>query len=523
MTSAARGRPAYFVGPWDLNRDLSCVPQRPADGTVVLVESRAKSQALPYHRKKLVFVLSAMHHFAAELREAGFDVHIVNASTYVEGIASHVESHGSTCIVALEPREWGLSRAFDQAVADNRWGVPLDRHDDGGPGGHFLLSRAEFRDWAGDRARLRMADFYKWMRIRTGYLVKNKKPEGGKWSFDAENRKPARGHSPPEIPRCEPDAMTRQQIDRVAKWKGHWGEAEGFSWPVTRQDALRHLDIFFEHRAESFGRFQDAMLAEQPFMWHSLISPAMNVGLLSPREVCERIVNEYASGRIPLASAEGLLRQILGWREFIRGVYWRRMPELRAANLLDAQRPLPDFFWEPDATDMTCLRESIGQVKETGYAHHIQRLMVQGNFALLAGVHPLEISHWFWAAFVDAYEWVELPNVHGMAVFADDTFTTKPYAASGKYIQRMSDYCGRCPYDVKARHGAGACPFNPLFWSFMHRHRDRLEANPRLRMLYRNWDRLDDREQKNTLESAEKLLSSYVPAEPAWRFRDDEG
>ena len=446
--------PAYFVAPWDLNRELACVPPQPDAGSVVLVESRAKGAALPYHRKKLVLVLSAMRHFAEELEADGFDVEIVNAPTYVDGIRRHVEARRSSRVVAMEPREWGLTRALDGAAV----GVPIERHDDGGEGGHFLLTREECREWLDGRSRIRMADFYRWMRKRTGYLMEDGSPAGGSWSYDSENREHAKGVTPPEVERHPPDRITRRQMERVREWGGHWGAVDGFDWPVTRSTALAELDRFFGSRAACFGRYQDAMLADAPFLWHALLSPPLNLSLLSPKEICDRIVVEYEAGRMPIASAEGLLRQIIGWREFMRMMYWARMPDLRDANLLGADRLLPDFYWDPARTEMRCLRQSIGQVLESGYGHHIQRLMVQGNFALLAGVAPLEISHWFWAAFVDAYEWVELPNVHGMAVYADDSFTTKPYAASGSYIHRMSDYCGECRYDVKQRSGEDACP-----------------------------------------------------------------
>ncbi|MEZ4446640.1 MAG: cryptochrome/photolyase family protein [Polyangiaceae bacterium] len=511
-------KPAYFVGPWDLNQTLACVPDDPAAGSVLLVESRAKSRAVPYHKKKLVLVLSAMHHFAEGLRERGYDVTLVNAASYLDGIAEHVTERQASRVVALRPREWGLDRRFAEAAE----ALGLELLDDGGPGGHFLLSRAEFADWASGRRLVRMADFYRFMRKRSGYLMQSGKPKGGKWSYDDDNRHHARGVTPPAIERHEPDALTRRIMERVATWKGYFGEVDGFDWPVTREQALADLDRFFEERAEGFGRYQDAMLVGEPYLFHSLVSPALNLSLLSPREICERIALEEDAGRIPLASAEGLLRQILGWREFIRGIYWHRMPALRSANLLDARRPLPDFFWHPERTTMTCLRESLGQVEQLGYGHHIQRLMVQGNFALLAGIDPLAISHWFWAAFVDAYEWVELPNVHGMAVYADDTFTTKPYAASGSYIHKMSDYCRRCPFDVKQRHGEKACPFNYLYWSFMQKHRERLAENPRLGMLYRTWDRFDEAERAAILASAEGFVAGLTPSE-GWSFDDDAG
>lgn len=517
----ASGKALHFVGPWDLHSDLRCVPKRPEDGPVVLVESVAKSRALPYHGQKLVLVLSAMHHFAAELRERGYEVRIVNAPTYVEGLRRVVNELRPSRLVAMKAREWGLHRALTNAATRQTLGVPIELHDDGGPGGHFLLSRSEFEAWAGARKHLRMADFYAWMRKKTGYLVKGGQPEGGKWSFDTENRKKPRGVEPPIPPFPALDDITATQVRRVRRWGNSWGDLEPFRWPVTRTAAVAGLDAFFAQRSDEFGPYQDAMLKGHPFMWHTLIAPAMNLSLLSPREVCERIVTEYERGTLGLASAEGLLRQILGWREFMRGVYWRRMPGLRTANHLGAERALPAFYWDSSQTKMACVAASVRQIEQTGYAHHIQRLMVLGNYALLAGISPRQLSHWFWATFVDAYEWVELPNVVGMATFGDPSFTTKPYAASGNYIQKMSDYCEGCAYRVKLRHGESACPFNALYWSFLLKHRELLGENPRMRQLYRVWDALPAPERTQVLESAARHLASLTPASHDWTFDDD--
>lgn len=520
-------RTAYFVGPWDLGRDLACVPARPEDGTVVIVESVGKSRALPFHRQKLVLVRSALHHFAQSLRDDGFDVEVVRARSYLAGIRKHVARVDADEVVALMPREWGIFNAFvtaRDAGVDGELGVPLELLDDGGAGGHFLLPRDGFAEWAGGRKQLRMQHFYAHMRKHTGWLVDDAgKPEGGKWSYDTENRKPPGDARPPSRPRHEPDAITRDIMAEVAGWHGYWGDVDGFGWAVTRTQALADLDAFFAQRAESFGPYQDAMLSGEPFMWHALISTSLNLGLLHPAEVCERIVAAYEVGEMPLASAEGLLRQILGWREYIRGVYWHRMPELRSANALGGKRRLPQLYWDPSATDMRCLQQSVGAVREHGYAHHIQRLMVLGNFALLCGVEPLELSHWFWAGFVDAFEWVQLPNVHGMAMFANTDFTTKPYAASGSYIHKMSNYCRDCAYQVKKKHGDGACPFNHLFWHFMVEHRERLSQNPRLGMLYRTWDKMKEGDRRSILDSSAQFLGSLRDAEHDWSFHDDQG
>lgn len=512
----------YFVGPWDLDRRLACVPQRPEQGRVLLVESRAKSGALPYHRQKLVLVLSAMHHFAAELRAEGFEVEVRPAPSYAEGILAAVAEQGATRVVALQPREWGLAEALRQLELPA--GVELVLEPDGGPGGHFLISREEFEAWASSQKgpQLRADVFYRWMRRRMDWLLEGGKPAGGKWSYDAENREAVpKGAPVPRLGAFPPDALTRAQLERVASWPGFWGSADAFDWPVTRADALVFLEQFVAERLECFGRYEDAMVSGEPFLWHSCLSVLLNLSLLSPREVCEAVLDAYAAGRVPLNSAEGLIRQVAGWREFIRGIYWRRMPGLRAANLLKAARPLPSCYWEPEQTDLNCLRESLEAVRDYGYAHHIQRLMVLGNFALLTGVRPLEVSHWFWAAFVDAYEWVELPNVHGMALYADESFTTKPYAASGAYIDRMSDYCQGCRYDVKQKSGPDACPFNSLFWDFMVRNRELLRRNPRLGMLLRTWEKRSPADQQAVLETAAEFLAKLAPSAHSWTFADD--
>ncbi|MCB9682332.1 MAG: cryptochrome/photolyase family protein [Alphaproteobacteria bacterium] len=516
------GRPACFVAPWDLDRRLAVLPAHPDAATVVLVESVAKGRAMPWHRQKLALVLAAQHHYAEALRRDGYDVEIVHAATFVDGVRDHVTRRGSTEVVAMRPREWGLA----QALTAEALGVPLTLHDDGGPGGHFLLPREVFARWAaGQGDHLRMDTFYRWMRKRTGWLMEGARPTGGQWSFDADNRKPPPADLRPPPPRGHAlDPLTARVVARVRDWPGLWGSVDGFSWPVTRQAALAELDDFVTHRLARFGDYQDAMLDGEPWMWHGRLSAAMNLSLLHPDEVARAAVDAWKVGAAPLPAVEGVVRQVIGWREFIRGVYWLRMPALRDANLLDAQAPLPDAYWDPDATDLRCVAEAVRAVRDHGYAHHIQRLMVLGNLALLLGVRPDHISHWFWAGFVDAYEWVELPNVVGMAVYADDTFTTKPYAASANYLRRMGDHCGACRYDPGTRHGDDACPFNPLFWQFMVRHRARLSANPRLRALYGTWDRKDAAEQQAVLATAEAAATRLRPAEPArwaWTFDDD--
>ena len=510
--------------PWDLDRRLACCPAAPDDGPVVLIESVARSRAMPFHRQKLSLVLAAQRHFAAGLRAEGFDVLLLRAPTYAEGLARAVRQTGAGQVVALEPPERGVEASLRAAEAAGAIGAPVRWLPDGGPGGRFLLSREELRAWAAGRSALRMDHFYSFMRRRLGLLMDGDKPLGGKWSFDEDNRKVPRGERPPPPVWFAPDPLTEAAIDEVESWGIGWGAARPFGWPVTRAQALEALRRFIDERLPRFGDFEDAMVEGQPVLWHAALSPALNLGLLSPGECVAAAVEAHAAGRAPLNAVEGFVRQVIGWREFIRAIYVLRMPELRAANALGAHAPLPAAFWRPAATDMACLRAALQGVHDRGYAHHIQRLMVLGQLGLLLGVEPLALSRWFFAAFVDAFEWVELPNVHGMALFAETSFTTKPYAASGAYINRMSNHCAGCRYDVKQRTGPEACPFNALYWSFLAQHRERFGRHPRIGALYRNYDRFGEAEQRAIAETAAATRARLLSEPgPAWRFDDDAG
>ena len=510
--------------PWDLDRRLACCPAAPEDGPVVLIESVARSRAMPFHRQKLSLVLAAQRHFAAGLRAEGFDVLLLRAPTYAEGLARAVRQTGAGQVVALEPPERGVEASLRAAEAAGAIGAPVRWLPDGGPGGRFLLSREELRAWAAGRSALRMDHFYSFMRRRLGLLMDGDKPLGGKWSFDEDNRKVPRGERPPPPVWFAPDPLTEAAIDEVESWGIGWGAARPFGWPVTRAQALEALRRFIDERLPRFGDFEDAMVEGQPVLWHAALSPALNLGLLSPGECVAAAVEAHAAGRAPLNAVEGFVRQVIGWREFIRAIYVLRMPELRAANALGAHAPLPAAFWRPAAADMACLRAALQGVHDRGYAHHIQRLMVLGQLGLLLGVEPLALSRWFFAAFVDAFEWVELPNVHGMALFAETSFTTKPYAASGAYINRMSNHCAGCRYDVKQRTGPEACPFNALYWSFLAQHRERFGRHPRIGALYRNYDRFGEAEQRAIAETAAATRARLLSEPgPAWRFDDDAG
>lgn len=523
-----------IVLPWDLDPRLAAFPRTPAEGQLVVLETRGKPAALPFHRQKLALVVSALRHFVAERRAAGFHVEHLVADDYATAIRELVVWARPRELHAMEPREWAIDRRFRELARE----LPLTLHADGGEGGHFLASRAELAAWTADRKVLRMEHFYPVMRRKLGLLVDAAgKPEGGKWSFDAENRGHARGVAMPEIPWIAPDEITRSAL-RFAERAGRWGRAEPFGWPVTRADALAWLDDFVRGRLAQFGPYEDAIRSDARFLFHSLLSVPLNLGLLHPREVAFAAAEAYRAGRIPLASAEGFIRQVIGWREFMRAIYWHLMPGLRTANQLGATRPLPAVFWEPERTDVQCLREALESVRDTGYTHHIARLMVICNYATLAGLDPRPVSHWFWAAFVDAYEWVELPNVVGMGMFGTDAFTTKPYVASAAYLQRMSGVpskgrgapeirdeapCARCRFDPGQRTGPDACPYNAMYWDFLATHRARLAANPRMRALLGNLDKLKPGELVQLRATADAHRATLTPPAQPWTFDDDAG
>jgi deoxyribodipyrimidine photolyase-related protein len=356
------------------------------------------------------------------------------------------------------------------------------------------------------------------MRRATGLLMDGDKPVGGQWNFDHDNRKRAPkglAFPPPDI--HPPDSVTKAVIGLVqARFVGHFGEVEGFSLPVTRAGARLRLDRFVRHALPRFGDYQDAMVDGEDLLFHAWLSPAMNCGLLGAREVCDAAVAAYHAGHAPLNAVEGFVRQILGWREYIRGIYWRQGPDYVRSNMLRATRPLPDFYWTGD-TDMRCLAQAVSNTRRNAYAHHIQRLMVLGNFAMLAGVDPKAVSDWFLVVYADAYEWVEVPNVIGMSQHADGGLLgSKPYAAGGAYIDRMSDHCGTCRYNVKTRSAADSCPFNALYWHFLDRHRDRFARNPRMANMYRTWDRMDAEARAQTIEKASIFLETLKPADNRW-------
>ena len=484
-----------------------------ARDVVLMAEVADEASYVRHHKKKIAFLFAAMRHFAAELEAAGWTVRYVrlddkkNGGSFTSEVKRAAREIKASGIVVTEPGEWRVAEII--GVWEGEAGVPVRVL----PDDRFLCATGEFAAWAAGRKSLRMEFFYREMRRKTGLLMDGEEPDGGRWNFDAENRKPAKADLfIPKPLRFTPDDMTRDVLDLVGKrFDNHFGELEPFWFGVTRADAEKQLRHFLKTGLAQFGDYQDAMLLSEPFLYHSILSLYINAGLLDPLDVCRRVEKEYRAGRVPLNAAEGFIRQIIGWREYVRGIYWLKMPEYVEQNFLRATRPIPDFYWTGE-TDMACLRAAVGQTKAEAYAHHIQRLMVTGNFALLAGIEPKQVHEWYLAVYADAYEWVELPNTLGMSQFADGGLLgSKPYAASGNYINRMSDYCGSCRYDVKKRTGAGACPFNALYWDFLDRNTDKLSTNPRMTQMYATWRKFSKVDQDAVRRDAKAFLDGLSP------------
>ena len=493
-----------------LSHGLSALAGLEQASTVVLmVEVTEETDYVLHHRKKIAFLFSAMRHHAEDLRRVGWRVDYVrldapdNTGSFGGEVARAVERYLPRRVRITHPGEW---RVLDMARSwEERFGIPVEIPEDD----RFLCPAPDFRAWAEGRKVFRMEHFYRVMRRKTDLLMEGDQPAGGRWNFDADNRKPAGADLfMPRPLRIEPDQVTREVLDMVAeRFPDRFGDLEPFSFPVTRVDALRALDNFIETALPRFGDYQDAMLSDEPFLYHSLLSPCLNAGLLDPLEICRAAEAAYRSGDAPINAVEGFIRQIIGWREYVRGIYWLKMPDYARENALDANRPLPWFYWSGE-TRMACVSACVRQTREEAYAHHIQRLMVTGNFALLAGVAPSELHEWYLAVYADAFEWVELPNTLGMSQFADGGLLgSKPYAASGNYIHKMSDYCGSCAYDVTEKTGETACPFNPLYWDFLIRNRERLKDNPRLAQPYRTWERMSEDRRRDTLAAARRVLA----------------
>ncbi|WP_413162494.1 cryptochrome/photolyase family protein [Capilliphycus salinus ALCB114379] len=499
------------IGIWILGDQLwsqqaalqSCQSHR--DTPIILIESLEFVRVRPYHRQKLVLVWSAMRHFADELRDAGWSVtYIITAESVEVPLKKWIQDHKITQLRVMIPND----KPFQDLMATLNLSCPIDWRENN----HFLWNETEFKQWSNRRKRLLMEDFYREGRQRFNILMEGKQPLGNRWNFDSENRKPPKGKlNPPRPLWFEPDQITRAVIEQVNQLSlPLYGKIEPFGWAVTRQQALEVLHYFIEERLPNFGSYQDAMVTGEQTLWHALLSPYLNLGLLQPLEVIEAAEKAYFDKNLPLNSVEGFIRQILGWREYLHGIYRVMNREYSQHNWFDHTQPLPEFFWDAKKTDINCLSQVLSQVETTGYAHHIQRLMILSNFALIAGLSPQEVENWFHAVFIDAYDWVMQTNVIGMGLFADGgILASKPYAASANYVNKMSDYCKSCAYNPRSRTGENACPLNVFYWNFLDRHREKLKSQGRMNLVLAHLDKMSENELNIIRQQAENWLSRF--------------
>ena len=482
----------------------------PSLDTVFICECLDEMTRVKHHKKKIAFQIAAMRHFARELEGLGISVNYIslddpqNTGSLEGEIERFLRKSSWNGIVLTKPSEYRLLRKVEQW--QKKFGIPVEMRNDN----RFLSSTEEFAEWLNGRKQPRMEHFYREMRKRYNVLMEGSKPVGGKWNYDTENRKvPNASEKVPTPYHSAVDHETTSIIKFVEeRFLDHFGETEPFHYAVTRQQALEALNLFIGQRLQQFGDYQDAMIEGQPWMYHAHISLYLNIGLLLPMECIKAAEKAFNAGEAPLNAVEGFIRQVMGWREFVRGIYWAAMPRLASENFLQARRSLPAFFWTAE-TKMNCLKQCVLETKKNAYAHHIQRLMVLGNFALLAGISPEEVNEWFLIVYADAYQWVELPNVSGMALFADGGYlASKPYSASGTYISKMSNYCDNCSFQVKKKNGTEACPFNYLYWDFLARNREKLVSNHRLGMIYRTYDRMSDEKRELIKDDSQSFLEA---------------
>ncbi|MEL6806888.1 MAG: cryptochrome/photolyase family protein [Pseudomonadota bacterium] len=478
---------------------------------IVMAEVGEEGSYVPHHPKKIVLVLAAMRKFAARLRDDGWQVAYSelddtdNTQSIAGELLRRADQYGLSKVVATRPGEFRLIDALEHCPLN------VDMLEDD----RFIASHAEFEAWAEGRKALRMEYFYRDMRRKTGLLMAGDQPAGGKWNYDHDNRKPAPGEVTFSGPmQFDPDEVVTEVLDLVeARFGNHFGDLRPFWFATDQGQARKALAHFVRYGLARFGDYQDAMLADNQFLYHALVSPYLNIGLLDPLEVCQAVEDAWKAGDVPINAAEGFIRQVIGWREYVRGIYFHEGPDYPQRNGLNHTRKLPAFYWGGE-TRMRCVKKAVAQTETEAYAHHIQRLMVTGNFALLAGLNPAEVSEWYLAVYADAFEWVEAPNVVGMSQFADGgVIASKPYVSSGAYINRMSDYCKGCHYKVSVKTGDDACPFNLLYWHFLDRNRDRFSNNARMGNMYRTWDRMDAERRATVLREAEAFLDKMSAGE----------
>jgi deoxyribodipyrimidine photolyase-related protein len=483
----------------------------PARDRVFMAEVREEATHVWSHKARIALFLSAMRHFCDDLRARGFSLRYLALDQHAhaslaQALAAELKAHRPQQVAMLQAGDARVQAQLEATVRQAN--LPLDVLEDP----HFLVDAKSFQAWLGERKQPRLEHFYRAMRKQTGILMQHGEPLGGTWNFDAANRASFGRQGPAQLPpppAFAPDRITREVIRLVNReFPEHPGTLEAFDWPVTPAEAQVALQDFIDHRLARFGTYQDAMWRGEAFLYHSLLSPSLNLKLLDPRDVLHAAERARQEGAAPLASVEGFVRQILGWREYVRGIYWARMPAYAEVNALEADQALPAFFWTGD-TDMACLREVLAQTLRYGYAHHIQRLMVTGLFCLLLGVRPQQVHAWYLAVYVDAVEWVELPNTLGMSQYADGGYlASKPYVASGKYIDRMSNYCEGCRYHPAQATGDDACPYTTLYWDFLCRHRERFARHPRTALQWRNLERLDKQTINGIRRQADALRAS---------------
>jgi deoxyribodipyrimidine photolyase-related protein len=478
--------------------------------TILMCEIWNEATYVKHHKKKIAFLFSAMRHFAEELKASGYNVEYVklndkdNTGFFKTEVERTIKKYKFDHIVVTHPGEYRVLK--DMQSWEQDLGIPVKIKSDD----RFLCTTEEFAKWAKDRKQLRLENFYREMRKKYSILMNGSDPVGGQWNYDSENRKPPKtGLKIPKPYSSDADGISQEVIDMVAEhFSDHFGDLEPFYFAVTRDQALQALHLFIEHRLKDFGNFQDAMIEGEPWMYHSHIGFYLNCGLLLPMECVKAAEEAFNQDKAPLNSVEGFIRQIIGWREYVRGIYWLKMPDYANENFFGAKRNLPDFYWTAE-TKMNCIRQCVLETKKNAYAHHIQRLMVLGNFALISGIDPVQVNEWFLIVYADAYEWVELPNVSGMILFADGgVLASKPYAAGANYINKMSNYCKNCSYQVTKKNGPNACPFNYLYWDFLARNRDKLQSNHRISMMYRTYDRMGEDKKDAIRQDSQQLLNA---------------
>lgn len=498
-----------------LNAAHSWFKQKDAATVYLIAELKQEACYTRHHIQKICAFFAAMQQFADTLAQSGHQVIYLTLDvtdsyeTLTMLLEAIIEAHDIDTFEYQQPDEF---RLLQQLQNLKRASLHINQADTE----HFLLPFADIAIAFKKDQAVKMEFFYRRMRKRFNILMADDQPIGGKWNYDAQNRSCFKQGELSQIP--APLQFANDVKDILRRLEKHCIATIGASatqllWPINRQQARQLLNYFCHHLLVNFGTFQDAMTANSPHQWslyHSRLSFALNAKMITPMEVITTVLDYWVrhKDKIEIAQIEGFVRQILGWREYVRGIYWTNMPEYGVKNTFNAKRRLPAYFWT-GKTKMKCMQHAICQSLEFAYAHHIQRLMITGNFCLLSGIDPDEVDQWYLGIYIDAIEWVEMPNTRGMTLFADDGIVaTKPYAASGNYINKMSDYCKSCDYNVKHKTEDKACPFNSLYWHFVQRNQDKLKQNVRMNRVYNSWHKMDKHKQNALVEKAEKLLNN---------------